>query len=526
MNGTSTALTSTFLLELMDSVSHTTILAGLVATTVFTIRRRWTRSQCQLPLPPGPPSYPLIEQLLSMPLSSEHTVFDKQGKEIQSDIISLSMLGNTIIVLNSSQAAIDLLEKKSSIYSDRVCPPMILEPTLMDWSNYVALLPYGSRWKEHRRMMHTWLQKGATRSFQTSQQRQARLLLIRLLDSNSTLDDQFYRTIAATLLRSVYGYELERLDDHFVAGAKKAIDNLARAAMSTNFLVNAFPVLARVPDWCPWTQWKGTARSFREQKNSIMNETFQWTKDQIAKGTNEPSIVRSLLESGSSAEIGKEELEDYVKHIAIALFGAGSDTTVSSLKTFVLAMLLFPECQSKAQAEIDRVIGTSRLPTFEDRDQLPYITNLINEVMRWQPVTPLAVPHACTQDDVYRNYRIPKGAIVIGNVWSMSRNEDVYKDPESFNPDRFLDPQVPKIPAFGFGRRLCPGIHYAEASIFITIVSILAAYTITKAKDENGQEITPSTEGVAESVVYHPKPFKCVFTPRSDSHRELILGEA
>ncbi|CAE6533311.1 unnamed protein product [Rhizoctonia solani] len=430
------------------------------------------------------------------------------------------MLGNTIVVLNSPQAAIELLEKKSSIYSDRVCPPMILESTLMDWRNYVALLPYGNRWKEHRRMMHTWLQKGAAHSFQSSQQRQARLLLVRLLNSNSPLDDQLYRTIAATLLRSVYGYELERLDDHFVTGAKQAIDNLARAAMSTNFLVNAFPMLSWVPDWFPWTQWKKTARSFREQKNSIMDETFQWTKGQITKGSNEPSIVRSLLESGSSTEIGQEELEDYIKHIAIALFGAGTDTTVSSLKTFVLAMLLFPECQAKAQNEIDRVIGTGRLPTFEDRDQLPYVNNLINEVMRWQPVTPLAVPHACTQDDVYRNYHIPKGAIV-----SMSRNAEVYKDPESFNPDRFLDSQVPKIPAFGFGRRLCPGIHYAEASIFITVTSILAAYNITKAKDENGQEITPSTEGMAESVVYHPKPFKCVFTPRSDRHRELILGE-
>ncbi|KEP48417.1 cytochrome P450 family protein [Rhizoctonia solani 123E] len=508
--------------EQIVSVSHTTILAGLVATIVFTIRRRWKRSHSLLPLPPGPPSYPLIEQLLSMPLSSEHTVFDKQGKDIKSDIISLSMLGNTIVVLNSSQAAIDLLEKKSSIYSDRVCPPMILDPTLMDWRNYVALLPYGNRWKEHRRMMHTWLQKGAARSFQPSQQRQARLLLVRLLNSNSTLDDQFYRTVAATLIRSVYGYELERLDDHFVTGAKEAIDNLARAAMSTNFLVNAFPVLAWVPDWFPWTQWKKTARSFREQKDSIMDETFQWTKDQIAKGSSEPSIVRSLLDSGSSIGIGKEELEDYIKHIAIALFGAGSDTTVSSLKTFVLAMLLFPECQAKAQDEIDRVIGASRLPTFEDKDRLPYVNNLINEVTRWQPVTPLAVPHACTQDDVYRNYRIPKGAIVIGNVWSMSRNTEVYENPECFNPDRFLDLAVPKLPAFGFGRRLCPGIHYAEASIFITVVSILAVYNITKAKDENGQEITPSTEGVAESVVYHPKPFKCVFTPRSDKHQELI----
>jgi hypothetical protein len=91
-------------------------------------------------------------------------------------------------------------------------------------------------------------------------------------------------------------------------------------------------------------------------------------------------------------------------------------------------MLLFPETQAKAQAEIDRVVGTNRLPTFEDQSKLPYIDQLIREVIRWQPVTPLgvcfcffllvwielfsAVPHTCLQDDTYRGYRIPKGAIV------------------------------------------------------------------------------------------------------------------
>lgn len=124
----------------------------------------------------------------------------------------------------------------------------------MDWSKYVALLPYGNRWKEHRRMMHTWLQKNATRSFHASQQQQTRMLLARLLTSTSPLNDELYRyawfflhlgaidasvyvrvrTVAATLLRSVYGYELDRVDDPFVAGAKEAIDNLARAAMSTS----------------------------------------------------------------------------------------------------------------------------------------------------------------------------------------------------------------------------------------------------------------------------------------------------
>ncbi|KAG9090777.1 hypothetical protein FS749_000303 [Ceratobasidium sp. UAMH 11750] len=104
----------------------------------------------------------------------------------------------------------------------------------------------------------------------------------------------------------------------------------------------------------------------------------------------------------------------------------------------------------------------------------------------------------------------------------MSRDERVYRNPEDFDPDRYLDPDVPVAPGFGWGRRLCAGIHYANASLFITVVSILAGFNITIRKDDDGNDIVPTTEGAGDSLAYHPKPFKCKFTPRSDFHAELI----
>jgi cytochrome P450 len=82
-------------------------------------------------------------------------------------------------------------------------------------------------------------------------------------------------------------------------------------------------------------------------------------------------------------------------------------------------MLLFPEAQQKAQEELDRVVGLDRLPEYEDRENLPYINALCKEVLRWHPAIPLGIPHCVTQDDVYGNYFIPAGSIVIGNTWSL-----------------------------------------------------------------------------------------------------------
>ncbi|QRV99074.1 cytochrome P450 family protein [Ceratobasidium sp. AG-Ba] len=101
----------------------------------------------------------------------------------------------------------------------------------------------------------------------------------------------------------------------------------------------------------------------------------------------------------------------------------------------------------------------------------------------------------------YNGYLIPKDAIVIGNTWAMSRDEKIYRNPETFDPDRFLDPSVPHIPAFGWGQRVCPGLHYAQASIFITIASIFATFNITMSKDESGKDIVPTTEGVENLLI-------------------------
>lgn len=80
-------------------------------------------------------------------------------------------------------------------------------------------------------------------------------------------------------------------------------------------------------------------------------------------------------------------------------------------------MLLHPEVQHKAQEELDRVIGRDRLPEFSDENHLPYIRAIYSEVLRWQPFAPLCVPHRCSEDNEYRGMFIPKGSIVLPNVW-------------------------------------------------------------------------------------------------------------
>ena len=123
-------------------------------------------------------------------------------------------------------------------------------------------------------------------------------------------------------------------------------------------------------------------------------------------------------------------------------------------------MALNPEVVKKAQEELDRVVGRGELPDFSHKDSLPYIDALVKEVFRWGSPLPISVPNRAMQDDVYRGCSIPAGATVIQNVWAIFRDPNIYPDPETFNPDRFLkdgkiNPLVfnPEDRVLGTGRR-------------------------------------------------------------------------
>lgn len=89
------------------------------------------------------------------------------------------------------------------------------------------------------------------------------------------------------------------------------------------------------------------------------------------------------------------------------------------MQVFYLAMTRYPEVQRKAQAELDAVVGSSRLPNFDDRPSLVYIEALLRECLRWQLVIPL-VPHKTSEDDIYNGYFIPKGSLIFANSWYVS----------------------------------------------------------------------------------------------------------
>ena len=164
-------------------------------------------------------------------------------------------------------------------------------------------------------------------------------------------------------------------------------------------------------------------------------------------------------------------------------------------------MVLNPGVMKKAQEELDRVIGKDRLPSFSDKDDLPYIDALLKELLRWNPPLPFSFPSRITLDDEYQGYFIPAGATVIQNIWAVFRDPNIYPEPEAFNPDRFLkdgklNPLVfdPEVRVFGAGRRICPGRHFALRTVYLVVSCVLSVFDIAPPLNDDGSPQVPKAE--------------------------------
>ncbi|KAJ3936904.1 MAG: cytochrome P450 [Lentinula lateritia] len=480
-----------------------------------------------LPLPPGPKGLPLIGNILDMPTEKEWETFAQWGDAF-GDICSVTVLGQPLIILSSAKVAVDLLDKRSSIYSDR--PVLQMGGELVGWKNTLVLLQYGDRFKRFRKLFHNLIGSHATmRQYFPAQELEAKRFLRKVLAEPDDLQAHVRRLAGAVILRISHGYKVqEHKDDPFVTLANTATEQFSLATSTGQFIVDCIPALRHVPDWVPGAGFKRKAKQWAATLIELVEQPHNFVKQQMLAGTASISFTSSMLESKQLTE--EEEFD--LKWSAASLYSGAADTTVSAIYAFFLAMTLYPEVARKAQAEIDAVVGNDRLPTFADREHLPYVDALVKEVFRWKVVTPLAVPHRATQDDVYDGYFIPKGSLLIPNLWKLTHDSRVYHDPFEFKPERFLADLLateglgrqvephPRETCFGFGRRICPGMHFADTTVFACCVTSLAILDIDKC-NENGVVIEPVNDQTS-GTISHPKPFKCSIKPRSPKAVALV----
>ncbi|KAL1743914.1 cytochrome P450 [Schizophyllum fasciatum] len=455
-----------------------------------------------------------------MPSQHEWRTFARWG-DLYGGLASATILGQTLVIVNDPKIAVDLLDKRSSAFSDR--PVMQMGGELVGWRNTLVLLPYGDRFRRFRRLFHHSIgTRASVKHFHPAEEIETRRFLRRVLAQPDALAAHIRKTAGAIILRISHGYEVREHGDPLVALADDATEQFSHATSPGGFLVNTIPALRHLPEWFPGAGFHATAREWAATLAQMVETPHNFVKQQMAKGIAPVSFTSRLLQQ--EKQLTAEDEFD-IKWAAASLYSGGADTTVSSIYALFLALATNPAAARKAQAEIDGVTGGARLPTFADRAALPYVDALAAEVFRWHTVVVPAVPHRAMEDAVYGGYRIPKGALVMPNIWKFTHDPRTYADPFAFEPDRYFGPRAEPDPrqtvAFGFGRRVCPGSNLADASVFIAAAMALAVFDVSPAAGDGAPPVLEETAG----TISHPKPYRCTIRPRSERAVALIQGD-
>ncbi|KAF8600716.1 cytochrome P450 [Ceratobasidium sp. AG-I] len=504
----------------MDS-TVSTVLAGGAILLVF---RALYQPKHPVPLPPGPKGHFIFGSALEVRNASAFWLKFSEYNEQHGPIVTVRMLFGRSFITDDPRIVSELFEKRAANYSDRKINQMT---RLVGWDHDVVFLPYGPLLKYYRTLLQKALNNRVALDYVPLQQQEVKKYMRRLMDKPSHFMEHIHLLAAGIAIRITYGYKVDSKQDPFVQTAEEAMSAFGDALTPGRWLVEMIPVLRYLPAWFPFATFKRKIAHWKQVNQAHRDRPFSYVEKQLANGVAEESFVSKLLQNEDGSAVD-DQTKEHVKIIAASLYGGGSDTTVSAVQSFFLAMTLYPDVQAKAQAEIAEYFKqqsidpkSPRMITPADRPNLPYTNAIVHELIRWHPILNLVAHFSGGEEDNNvvsegKTYRIPARSMVLVNVWRILHNPAIYVEPERFMPERYLSENPPPEPesyAFGFGRRICPGLHIAKQSMWISVSNTLANFSITKAKDENGVEITPE-ERYTNDLISHPLPFKCNVTPR------------
>ncbi|TFK27924.1 cytochrome P450 [Coprinopsis marcescibilis] len=499
----------------------------VVASAVF-LWLRGKSKRSEYPLPPSPPgAVPILGHALLIPTKKEWETYERWGKELDTDIIYLNAAGTKLVIVNTVETIQELLDVRSARYSSRGTFTMINE--LMGWDWSMPTLPYNDQWRDQRKMFARYFSASNPNAYQPQILQVVRRFVHRVMETPDDFMKHSRNMVGGIAFSLAYGINADKPNDPNIALADAALNSVLEALLPGKYLVDLMPVLKYVPTWFPGAHFHQDALEGRKIMNRMRAEPYEQAQKALAQGSSLPSLMSMAFDDIRDGFYkNPEKAETTLKDLSATFYGAGSDTTTASIDNFIIAMILHPEIQRKAQQEMDTVVGRDRLPEFTDEAKMPYLAAVIKELVRWRPVSNIGLPHQCIEDDIYNGYFIPKGSLVIGNQRMMLHNPAVYPEPEKFIPERFLTGEEifnPYEIAFGFGRRTCPGFHMALATTFLTAASLLSLFDLSKPVDEHGNVIEPSTE-MTLGITAHPVPFKCSFQLRHPRAEELIRAGA
>ncbi|KAG6419558.1 hypothetical protein SASPL_121780 [Salvia splendens] len=450
----------------MVSLSH--FLAVLLSASVFFFfLQKWRRSNSPKPrgkLPPSPAKLPLIgnlHQLGSAPHRSLQSLSRRYGP------LMLLHFGKVpVLIASSAEAAREIMKKQDLIFSNR--PQLSIANRLFYNNRDVAFAPYGELWRKNRSIcvLHL-LSSKRVQSYRCVREEETSLMVDKIRRLGASSKPVNLSDVMASLTNDVIS--------RVALGRKYGLGSEFRKTFAEfGVLLGVLPLWEYIP-CLSWTRRfdgldkrvERVAKEIDKFLESVLQE--HRVRERREDDGGELDFVDILLDfQRENASLAPIE-DDTIKAIVLNMFGAGTDTTFTALEWAMAELIRNPEAMKTLQNEVREVAGSKDEIYEQDLEKMPYLKAVMKESLRLHSPIPLLVPHELTQDTRVLGYDVASGTRVMINVWAISRDPSLWKYPEEFRPERFLESSIDfrglhfELTPFGAGRRGCPGITFAVA---------------------------------------------------------------
>ncbi|XP_056211046.1 cytochrome P450 1B1-like [Falco biarmicus] len=427
--------------------------------------------------PPGPFPWPLVGNVLQLG-RLPHLAFGRMARRYGA-VFQLRLGRRRVLVLNGEAAIRRALVGLGTRFAGRPDFPSF---ELVSGGRSVAFGSCSPRWRARRRLAHAALRARSTAAEVERHVAAEAGDLIQLFLQHSRGGAYFEPSPllvvanANVLCALCFGRRYGHTNSEFRALLGR--NDRFGQTVGAGSVVDVLPWLLRFPN--------PVRRVFRDFQ-ALNRELHSFVRAKVAqhRQTFDPCTLRDVtdvmiaaVEHGDRPPegLGPEDVEGAMTDI----FGAGQDTTSTALSWVLLLLLKHPRLQRDLQAELDRVVGHSRLPTAEDRAHLPLLEAFIYETLRYSSFVPITIPHATTDDVELEGFHIPKGTVVFINQWSVNHDCSKWPDPQRFDPTRFLDVQqrldrdrAGSVMVFSAGQRRCIGDQLSKLQLFLFTAILL-----------------------------------------------------
>ncbi|XP_067675268.1 cytochrome P450 2J4-like [Haliotis asinina] len=482
---------------------------------VVSILVLWLGTRKPQHLPPGPPTLPLIGNILTLAGGDVRSIFQKLRKRY-GDVFSLYFGNRLVIVFNGYETLKEAFVKYGDDFSDRP-KGLVYE----EYSKRMGVVNSGGEtWKVQRKFSLSVLRDlGLGKNVMETRIHEEVMSCLDAIMSKGGAPFDIHCIIHTSVCNVISSLSFGKRFEHDDPEFRTYMDavNEGMKLVGGTSLGHFFPYLK----YCPGDPLKLGVLATNDK---VVRDFIQ---KQIALHRTDPLLQQADdFVNAYIQEIDRQEtlnventtfFNDMLVGIIIEFFVAGTETTATTLRWALLYLCLHPEIQEKAQLELDQYFEKDHQLSMSDRRCLPFMEALIMEVQRLADVVPFSVPHAPPNTTQFRGFTIPENTMLLPNISSVLSDPDLWRDPETFRPERFLDDnggvrREEEIIPFFMGRRICLGESLARMELFLFLASMLKTFTFRLPEGEP----PPDLEGIL-GITRTPQPFQIIATPRQST---------